>query len=104
MGPDSNGTMLAFLIHNLDTGITAVIEDAWDEYVRESHTATCATKPSTGFAAKGSKGAAGLNASTRSCSKSMRNQPQRTHQRCADGGSFWLLGRQQQALRALGKA
>merc|ERR1711879_494191 len=72
--PDSTGTMLAFLIHNLDTGITGVIEEAWDEYVRDSHQATCATKPITARAANGSRIGAGLKASTQTCSKSFRDR------------------------------
>jgi len=93
-------TVLPFLLHNLDTGETTVLEEEWKSYVSEEK-----QRPQTVTA---------LNAALlpdTSAKMPSRNSTQATakpatsgHQRSGHGGgSFWLEERQREALRALGK-
>jgi hypothetical protein len=91
---DACETMLDFLIHNLDNGSTAVMEEAWNEYVHESHTVKCEAMPMAAFSKDKGRMPAVSGNSKQSCSKSNH------HQRCAVGSSFWLQGMQPKALKA----
>merc|ERR1712061_736314 len=70
--PDGCDTMLGFLIHDLDTGNTDVMEEAWDEYVRESHS-TSVPEPIAALAAKSSGLSSSRYIPKRSCSKSVNS-------------------------------
>lgn len=72
-------TVLPFLIHNLDTGETTLMEEAWNEF---------RDKPP----------ASGVHGEFRRAPPAT----EATRQRC--GGSFWVESRQRQAMRRLGKA
>jgi len=80
------GMVLPFLLHNLDTGETTVMEEEWHEYNREGETAP---KPAAAVAPSG----------VRRWAPTAPQSPMGP----TGGGSFWLQGRQQQGLRALGK-
>ncbi|CAK0840576.1 unnamed protein product [Prorocentrum cordatum] len=73
------GNVLPFMVHNLDTGETTVMEDEWAQFVTEREEA----------APRGSGGA---------------GSPRRGQSERVAGGSFWSAGQQQQALRILGHA
>ncbi|CAE8675532.1 unnamed protein product [Polarella glacialis] len=87
--PSAQATVLPFLLHNLDTGETTVLQEEWNRYVQESD------GPST-------------SATPTRCRQEcpFRGAPHAAS-RASDGGaggSFWSEGRQRQALHALGKA
>jgi len=92
----ANQSLLPFLIHNLDTGETTVLEDEWSKYTfeRELSRSPAPEDPPTLLGRFCSRAASlgtkcGQGESTR-------------HGAC--GGSFWVQNQQMQALRVLGKA
>jgi hypothetical protein len=74
-----HGNVLPFMIHNLDTGETTMMEAEWAQYTTERKDAV-------------PKACSGIGSP--SCGRSQK----------IAGGSFWSAGQQQQALRILGKA
>jgi hypothetical protein len=84
-----NGLLLPFIIHNLDTGETSVLEEEWCAYMQEENLAKVANVPNL------------LSQRSWHLGSPKRSQPRISG---ACGGSFWMQGRQMQALHALGKA
>jgi hypothetical protein len=99
-GKCAGSTVLPFIIHNLDTGETELLEQEWGEYIRDQRqrpqpTATQLWKPVSPKHGQFER---------EPCWSGKRPFQGRKVQVCASGGSFWLQGRQRQALWALGKA
>jgi hypothetical protein len=78
---NGQGTMLPFLVHNLDTGETTVMEDEWMQYKQD--------RLADGGEAFHQRG-------PQQCG-------QESEASRGGSGSFWLIGQQHQALRKLGK-
>lgn len=87
------GTVLPFLLHNLDTGETTVMEKAWTQYTSEKH---CQAKAKASPALASAQQVPGLLQSIDSESLAERSDP--------NGGSFWLQNVQRTAVRRLGQA
>jgi hypothetical protein len=83
-----NGTLLPFLIHNLDTGETTLLEEEWTEYLQQRSSPAPGVAPTL------------LN----QLSLHTANSAKQSKLGGACGGSFWMQGQQLQALRTLGKA
>jgi len=91
----AQGTCLPFMIHNLDTGETTLLEDEWTEYmrIRQQH-----TSPEVSPALRNHHS---WQTDWPNPFRS-RESPGRLGGAC--GGSFWVQEQQLQALRTLGKA
>lgn len=91
-GVNGSGTVLPFLMHNLDTGETTVMNEALDEFVREKRSSTCSAS-----GAMNSSGGYGAGLEDKPV------MPASPSHAVPNGGSHWLHGAQQQALRMLGQ-
>mmetsp|Transcript_27375 Transcript_27375/g.59773 ORF Transcript_27375/g.59773 Transcript_27375/m.59773 type:complete len:511 (+) Transcript_27375:47-1579(+) len=96
-GEGPKGSVLPFLLHNLDTGRTEVMERPWKQYTREMR--------ARARAAGAASAAAAPNASVASPKEMQRQRPAPAplapQRRAAGGGSFWMQSVQQQAARRL---
>lgn len=95
--PRPKGTVEPFLLHNLDTGETTVIEKAWSQYTREidrrarDRAGPAVVQPAQSSAVEAPRASLSLD------SDSMRrNGPD-------SGGSFWMQSVQREAVRRLGQ-
>eukprot|EP00434_Breviolum_minutum_P023274 symbB.v1.2.020529.t1/scaffold1734.1/size154044/14 len=82
--------LLPFLLHNLDTGETTILEEEWNTYLVERNAGPAAAELGHGPDAK--------------CKLEATSAQAMHHSKAAGlSGTHWLEGRQREALRALGK-
>ena len=86
----AQANLLPFLLHNLDTGETTILEEEWNTYLVERNAGPAAAELGHGPDAK--------------CKLEATSAQAMHHSKAAGlSGSHWLEGRQREALRALGK-
>lgn len=86
------GTVLPFLLHNLDTGETTVMERAWGQYVREM-----GKPPQAQVGANAATARAAVPNGAKATQSARRNRREPS----GGGGSFWMQSVQKQAARRL---
>jgi len=105
--PFGNGTLLPFIIHNLDTGETTLLEEEWKKYLRvteekQAGRQTCLLEGPSSFLSK-------LSLQSALKEPCHMDVTQERHSAIANvggacSGSFWIQEQQWRALRTLGKA
>jgi len=101
------GTVLPFLLHNLDTGEQTVIDEAWSQYTDDM--ATRAKAAAGPLQARPSAGTDMPSLSPKrsperdQCSSDGPAQGQPASGAAGGGGSFWMQSVQRQAVRRLGQ-